>query len=222
MVMGGTRNLTVTNIHSFAKALKLNESETEFFETLVLFNQANEANEAKYYRQKLRRLSEKLPQKTSLITTEMLISKWYYPPIMIALEGRHRGKEVDEIANLLQLEKDLVEKIITFFAKKNIFYIKNDTYFLNEDYYIFYEKNRSRVQLKNFLREHLMRSLDALERQFHLNGKFFSHSMSISMENYNEYLGEIRNFLATITKRANEDGTDKVVQLNIQFFPLGE
>jgi hypothetical protein len=58
LVMDGTRKLTVSNIHSFAKAMDLSTDEIDYFETLVLQNQSSTPLEKSYYSKRLKTLKK--------------------------------------------------------------------------------------------------------------------------------------------------------------------
>lgn len=53
LIMDGERNLTHRNVRKFAKGLSLGERETLFFENLVFFTQATEADEKTFFKQNL-------------------------------------------------------------------------------------------------------------------------------------------------------------------------
>lgn len=53
LVIDDQRNLTVTNIHTFAKSMNLSSIEIEYFETLVLENQSKNSTEKRYYSRRL-------------------------------------------------------------------------------------------------------------------------------------------------------------------------
>src|SRR4051794_37655805 len=62
LITGGKKRLTVTNIHQVARALKLNGSEHDYFETLVLWNQSKNKNEELFYKNRLSTLKIKKPE----------------------------------------------------------------------------------------------------------------------------------------------------------------
>jgi hypothetical protein len=56
MIVSGTRNLTVANIHAIAKKLAFAPHEREFFEALVLRDQAKDHESQSYYLKRINRL----------------------------------------------------------------------------------------------------------------------------------------------------------------------
>lgn len=61
LVIDGSRNLTTANIQAFAKAMNIQGQELEYFEALVLENQAETPREKSYYARRLRLLKKNSP-----------------------------------------------------------------------------------------------------------------------------------------------------------------
>ena len=49
---------------------------------------------------------------------------------------------------------------------------------------------------------------------------FFTHSFTSSPDRIPFYASEIKSFLERLTELSNQDSPERVVQLNIQLFPL--
>ncbi|MCP5463942.1 MAG: TIGR02147 family protein [Deltaproteobacteria bacterium] len=56
MVMKGERNLSPSSISKISEAFKMSRQQSEYFEALVLCNQAKDPKESDYYRERLQRL----------------------------------------------------------------------------------------------------------------------------------------------------------------------
>lgn len=87
MVFDGTRNLTPNSIRKFAKALKFDKRQTDYFEALVLFNQAKNDKDRETYLDRLNRLKPKV-KLTGLQKEQYdFFKKWHYVIIreMVAL-----------------------------------------------------------------------------------------------------------------------------------------
>jgi len=87
LVMDGTKNLTSVVLIKFAAALELNEEEREYFENLVLFNQARTTVESEHFQMKLGRIRN---QKVGALSRKTLqefefeyISSWSYHAVML-------------------------------------------------------------------------------------------------------------------------------------------
>ena len=71
LVMDGKRNLTPSSIRKFARGFRLKPDEAEYFENLVLYNQAADEEEGEHYFAKLSRERE-VATLTVAITKEKL------------------------------------------------------------------------------------------------------------------------------------------------------
>lgn len=96
LVMDGQKNLTAANLVRFSLALKFKDSEKDFFEALVHFNQASNHTEREYFFDRLKRLRE---QKTGVLSKRVLeeyefesISSWTSHAVML-LTNLHGFRE---------------------------------------------------------------------------------------------------------------------------------
>lgn len=80
-VIRGARNLTPDTIHRFARGLGLRKDEAEFFENLVLMNQATDHEEKDRYYQRLSSVERYLEIKRLERDQYAFFSKWYYAAI---------------------------------------------------------------------------------------------------------------------------------------------
>jgi uncharacterized protein (TIGR02147 family) len=81
LVMDGKRNLALESISKFAKALKLNREESEFFTNLVLHNQAGNSVDRQHYAELLV-LSRGYKRVHPLKDEQYhFLGNWYYPVI---------------------------------------------------------------------------------------------------------------------------------------------
>lgn len=85
MIMTGQRNLTVQNIHVICRALRLRGKDREFFEALVLMEQAADADIRRYYAARLKKASTDLKTRRLGFSSRQLIKKWYLPALAVCL-----------------------------------------------------------------------------------------------------------------------------------------
>jgi uncharacterized protein (TIGR02147 family) len=79
-VLAGRSNLTLPHVSKLAKILKLNKSETAYFETMILFNQAKGIDDkAEYFERMLSFQQTRLKVLTEKQLS--LFSRWHYPII---------------------------------------------------------------------------------------------------------------------------------------------
>jgi len=120
LVMDGEKNLTVDNVVRFAKALGFGDIETDYFETLVYFNQAKNRVEKDHYLGRLKRIRVRAQSSSGQIKTleeyefEM-ISNWISHAILVLahvpgfresprwISERFKGLvSIDEASTILQ------------------------------------------------------------------------------------------------------------------------
>jgi uncharacterized protein (TIGR02147 family) len=116
LVMDGKRDLTVANIHTFAKALDLRGSDVEYFEALVLENQSDSTLERKYYSRRLHSIKRLSSMNTVRSKPDALLDNSLTPAVLLCASGRNIERAVSlsskelKITDLQSLEiiKDLI------------------------------------------------------------------------------------------------------------------
>jgi primosomal protein N'' len=68
------------------------------------------------------------------------------------------------------------------------------------------------------LKEQLGESGRAFDSQYETGAKFRTHIFTVSIENWRSYVLEIERFLERITQLSDQDQSDHVAQINLQFF----
>jgi uncharacterized protein (TIGR02147 family) len=104
MVLAGTRNLTVGNLHLIARELNLSSREHEYFESLVLMEQADDPQTRQYYSRKLKTISKTARTKGLRVSDKRLLSSWLTPALLIYLIDIERINHPEKLATL-DLEK---------------------------------------------------------------------------------------------------------------------
>jgi uncharacterized protein (TIGR02147 family) len=89
LVMQGQRNIGSRGIEKFVKGLKLNKAEAQYFQALVLFNQATSSEEKQHYAESLVRARSSLKVFSLEGSQFNYLSRWYYVPIreLVSLPG---------------------------------------------------------------------------------------------------------------------------------------
>jgi uncharacterized protein (TIGR02147 family) len=114
LVMDGKRNLSADAIGKFAKGLRLDSHETEFFRYMVECNQCESPTKQKVYEAKLMYLRELFKVKTLIPELYDYYHEWYHSAIR---ETVKKGKVKNEPA---AIAKSLVPNISEEEAKKSI------------------------------------------------------------------------------------------------------
>lgn len=222
LIIAGSRNLTVTNIHQFGMALKMSEQEVVFFEALVLHNQAKSSAEESFYKRRLRNLRKITPKSSIRIDSPALIESWYFPAVTVSLNGRKIDDAPKEIAKSLGIPQEAVNNVISLLINQGLAEIRNGVIELKHDHYLKLDPSSSRVAEKRYLQQQLLLSQRVFDKRYGLGPKFLAHTFTIDPASYQTTADRIVGFLETLTADTSEENSTNVVQLNVQFFSVSE
>lgn len=218
IVISGKRNLTVENIHQFARAMDLTFNELSYFEMLVLANQSKDPIQKDYYNQKVKSIRPKMGKGKARSSSLELLDHWFFPGIVAALAGRVEGVLTEEILRLTHLSGADLAPVLEQLQKNKIIFMVENRYFLKEDQFIFYFKNKVSNRFQRFQEAQLEQSKRALYSHSDKEAKFFSHAFTIEKQNLKMYHEKVRQFLEELSEQSNTDKPEKLMQLNIQLF----
>jgi uncharacterized protein (TIGR02147 family) len=214
-VLQGSRNLGSDYIAKFCRALKLNRSESRYFTTLVNFNtEPTVAGKEKLLRDLLALRNRR---GISNIDDKKLrfFSKWYYPVI------RELAVILDCKDDFNQLARNCVPRITSQQAKnavgylvKNGFLKKNivGSYVRTEPVISSGDEVKSTV-LRNYHRQTLAQSIEALDTVDLENRDVSSLTLSVSRKTYGTIKKEIQEFRKRLLGLAREDTDAEMVCL---------
>ena len=227
-VMNGDKNLSSQSIPKVASGLRLGKHETEFFIGLVKFNQAetteerNAAFEEMQAALKFVRFAEK--QHILGHAQYMVYSHWRHLTIrsLIGMFGFDGDYEA--------LARQVHPKITAEEAKKSVKLLEdcqlikkdeNGKYILTESAITTGDRT-SKLALRGFHQHCLKLAADSIDRDppgtRHISGL----TLGISQEGYDRIVERINAFRKEIALIAEEDeGSDKVFQLQFALFPVG-
>jgi uncharacterized protein (TIGR02147 family) len=220
LIIDGIRDLTVANIHIFSNALKLTEAEAEFFEALVLANQASNALESKYYKSKVSKLKTSRIQKQDKIKIKNLSQNPYLPAILVSSNGLNEEDVAEAIAKKFTLPINQVQQVLTKLYEEKILIIENGKLKLSMDYFIQYDSQKSNIDQKNFLKAQLELSGVALENRYSVDAQFFAHTFTTKSDRIPDMIARTAKLLEEFTNESNDDIAENTLQINIQLFPL--
>ncbi|QQR81755.1 MAG: TIGR02147 family protein [Deltaproteobacteria bacterium] len=96
LIIDGKRNLSADAIHKFAKAFKLTKEETQFFETLVHFDQAQSVEEKNFYYERVMRSKSYQDVRPLDASQYTYFSNWHFVALRAGdIEGFSRRSSVD-------------------------------------------------------------------------------------------------------------------------------
>lgn len=222
LVMSGVRDLTVANIHQFAPALDLRSDEVEFFETLVLLNQAKTTEEKSYYESRRKKLLKHRPVTASKQTPASTLSAWYYTSILVLAHGKTNSEAIVEAKKQLGLSSAEVTECLNTLTEIGLLKAAEDQRLqISSQQVTFHDsKSISKAQEK-FLHSQIQQSLKAFHKTYSKkSGKFLSHTLTVppgALKNLSDkFLGMLEELTAEMDSQI--DSSSELAQINIQIF----
>ena len=222
LVLQGKANISIPLAMKFAQFLRLKKRESEYFQTLVLFNQAKKHADKREYFVKMLSFKESSIHLVSADQYEYY-DKWYHAVIRALLEIVPVRDDCSEIAKMVDPPVSAEE------ARKSID-LMVDLHLVNRD-----ERGNFRpteaiidsgpaigsLAVTNYAVNMLELGKQAFDR-FPLDQRIFSWAtLGVSEKGYEEVVRELREFRRKVYEIAkNDTGVNRIYQVNIQAFPV--
>jgi uncharacterized protein (TIGR02147 family) len=222
LVMDGDRNLTGELALRFAEACGLNGESVEYFCALVAFNQAKSQKERELHQARLRGFRRYRETHKLDLAQDAYHSRWYIPAI------RELAARSDFRAEPKWIAKTLLPPISESQAKKALS-VLHELGLLVEG-----EDGRPRQaeplvetragplghHVVSFHREMMRLASEALERVPRDEREIASLTLCISQRQMVELKAELERIEDLLLQRYPSDDAERVVQVNVQMFPL--
>jgi uncharacterized protein (TIGR02147 family) len=222
-VTTGSRKLSKGKLPGFAKALELDERERTFFERLVAFNDAKAAPARRLlYEQVLRSLPPRVQQ---LKLSQMeYFSKWYHVAVREALSVIPVSDDPEPLAAALRPPITAAQARASLKLLAGLGLIERDAggcWRARHASLLGRRDESAAVLMRAFQGEMLDRAREALESVPPSHRDISTTTMSVSAQALGRLKGAIEDFRKRVRDIVGADsGEDRVVQLNIQVFPL--
>lgn len=220
LVMDGKRNLSQDAIAKFAKGLRLDNHEAEYFRYMVEFSQCENAQKKKVYEAKLVYLRELFKVKTLIPELYDYYHDWYHAAIR---EVVRKGNVKNDPAAIAQ---SLVPAISTEQAKASLDLLlklkfveetaSGLSYLENQET----DSNNAALAQKIYYEQMAELAAESLYTQGPETQDFESVTLSLPPEKVKDLKIRIRDLIQSMS--AEHGGTGAVFQLNIQLFALSK
>ncbi|MEO7425208.1 MAG: TIGR02147 family protein [Fibrobacteria bacterium] len=222
-VTGGLRNLSKGKIPGFARAMGLEERERAFLERLVAFNDAKSGQVKQLlYEQVLKALPSRA-QQVKLSQMEYF-SKWYYVAVREALSVIPVSGDCEALAAALHPPITAAQARGALKLLERLSLIERDpggVWRARHAELLGKRDEASAVLIRAYQGEMIGRARNALETVPQAHRDISTVTMSISPGGLGRIKGAIEDFRNRVREIVRSDaGEDRVVQLNIQVFPL--
>lgn len=219
----GRSNMSVELIRKFSTFLGFSKIQSEYFETLVLYNQSKTHDKKKLYFEKLSSFrNSKLKQIDSRYFE--FYDKWYYSAIRELLYIYPFKDNIKELSKLLipSISPQETRKAIENLIKWGLI-IKDDQghYVRSDNFSITTGPDAQSFYLNNYQHAVLQLAKSAIDNFPKDTRQFSTLTMSLSPEGYSKFTDALQEFRCRLLKIAEQDSSeDRVYQLNMQLFPL--
>ncbi len=223
LVIDNKRNLTNESIGKIAKGFSLKKQEREFFENLVFMNQASTNDEKDHYYKKMMSVTGYLKSHRINKSNYKYFSKWYYPVIREVAVFGDRNATPEEISRALNPTVPVkeVEGALDILIELGLLRKDKSGVWEQADKVVSTGAEVKSLVIYNYHKEMIRLALEAFERHKAEKRSISGVTISIKEEKLPEIKKIIADFRKEILNLACEDeGSDKVFQINIQAFPL--
>ncbi len=223
-IIKGQSNISQDYILGFSKFMKLKKKESEYFETLVLFNQAKTHNMKKHYFEKLRTFSQAKVKFVDSAQYEYY-DKWYNAAIREVLDYYPFKDDYKNLSRMIlpPITPDEVKRSIALLEELGLITRNEQGYYIKSDSLISSGYEAHSLEINNFVLSTLKLAGESLDRIKREDRNLSCLTLSIPKEKYPAIIEELRAFRRKLMEFANgEADADTVYQLNYQIFPLSK
>lgn len=223
LVIDGKRNLSKESVFKFSKALDHTKKEADYFENLVFFNQSKTLEEKNAYLSNVMKVRGKSDPKKIEESEYSYYSDWYNPVI------RELVAAMDFKGNFKKLGQSMVPAISADEAQRSVrllldlgFIQKSETGRYSRTAAVLTTGPQVRsIAIANYHKVMMQRASEAIERFPALQRDITSLTLSVSEEAFAAIVAKLQDFRKEILELSEtDDQRRKVVQLNMQLFPL--
>lgn len=221
-VLKGERALSEEYCKKFCTALKLQKNEESYFLTLVQFNNEKNITQKEIllrsllslrYRRGIHRINDKKLQ---------FFSKWYYPVIRELATIINFKNDYALLARkcIPRITAQQAENAVNYLLKNGFLMIDESGNLLRTDPVISSGDEVYSTILRNYHKQTLSQSIEALNTIEQENRDISSLTMSVSRKMYNLIKKEIQDFRKHLLQIAKEDNNPELVCIaGFQLFP---
>jgi uncharacterized protein (TIGR02147 family) len=219
-IIEGKRNLTVETIHGTSVALRLIGKEIEYYEALVLANQATPGSVQGYYLTRLKRLRGEVSDRIGRSKSPTILKRTENLVLLMALSGRSLHADPIDLCQMTGLRENEIKASILQMIEERLVRVRGEKYELVQDHWVFNDPKSRNEVIRKYLERQLELSRIAFRDQYTTGAKFFAHTFTVKKENFARVTEEIQSLLDKLTRDSDESADSDVAQLNIQFFPF--
>jgi uncharacterized protein (TIGR02147 family) len=222
-VIQGKRNLTLESIKKFTRGFGLTSREARYFETLVLFNQANDAEDRRRYYEAMLQLKTSTQGKPLEKAHYDYYAHWYVPVIreMVSLPDFQLEPKWIQAHLISKVSVPALRKGIDLLKDLKIIKLGKDGRWHSTDPVLTTGVQVNSIQVANYHRQMMLQAQTAINAVPADEREITSLTASMSRECFEDIREMIREFKqALIGKIVSDKKSEQVVQVQFQMFPF--
>lgn len=225
LVMEGQRNLTAKSIAQIGRALELDAKESEFFSTLVAFNQAKRLEEKEALYDQLKLLRRDLPLQRLEHSQFDYFSHWYAVAIRELVGLKEFREDPEWISQKLrgQVSPAQARRALRLLERLGLIRRAADGGLQQQQPALSSGDEVSSLGAYRFHQSMIEKAKQALQEAPATQRDISSVTLAVTKESSERIKQKIRQFRKEILALAEDQGrAEAVYQMNIQFFNLTE
>jgi uncharacterized protein (TIGR02147 family) len=224
LVIQGKKNLTHESIAKMCKGFEIKGKDREYFENMVLMNQAKNIDEKKRYYFKMISNKKVSPEIKKLEKANFdYFTKWYLPVLRELCEFSNGQLNSDEMSRMLnpQVSQKDVERGLEILMDMGLIKKDENGIWSKCDKAISTGPIFASFIIASFHKYMIRLGHEAIDRYEKSDRDISARTLSISKTKFEELKIRIERFRREILESCCDDSdSDQVVQLNFQLFPL--
>jgi uncharacterized protein (TIGR02147 family) len=224
-ILQGKRNISAENIFKFAHLFKLKGHETEYFELLVLFDQAKNHDQKKYYFEKIL-TSKRSKIKVTDARQYEFYSQWYYTAVREVLDiYRFDGRDYAELAKKVSpaITPVQAKKAVDLLEAMGFIKRGDDGVYRQSDDFITTGYEAPTVAVTNYLVSTIDLAREAIDRYPRDRRSISTLTFSCSADGYHSIEERLKTFRREILEIVRADKKrDRIYHINFHVYPMSK
>lgn len=224
-VADGRKDLSRSMIEKFSRALGFSEKEATFFKYLVLFDQAESANEKQEYYTNLRAMENMKSEKSLNADQYDYFSRWYTVVIRELLTLVDFNDDFALLARSLRppIKTREAKAAVELLMKLDLVEKQADGRYAQTDTAITARSGIASLAIRHFNRTMAMHAVAAIDDLPKTERNIFGVTIGVSPVMYDIICAEMAAFKDRIVTLVGRDRqSSRVYQVNLQLFPVSE
>ncbi|MBF0430999.1 MAG: TIGR02147 family protein [Fibrobacteria bacterium] len=222
-VMHGKANMSKDLTAAFAKYCRLKKKESEYFKTMVFFNQTKSHSKKKKYFEELVSFRMSCVYKVCAHMYQYY-DKWYHSAIRALCEFMDIRDNHNEVALMLipSIREHEAKNSINLLAELELVEADENGFYRPIDKYIDTGGHATSTSINNYLAAMMDKAKESLDRFPGDEKKLSWITLGLDEAGYEEFLQEVRNFRYRVGELVQRHKANRVYQVNMQIFPLSK